>query len=472
MGDSKSEIRRKIENWFDLHFDEMMADFKKMLAVKSVRGLPEDGAPYGFGPREALTLARTMLENRGFTVNEFENIVITADIGPEPPKMGILAHLDVVDAGEGWDSNPYEMTIKDDRIYGRGALDNKGPAIAAMYAMYCAQELYPDLQNGFRILLGSGEENGCGDIALYLEKHEPPPNVFTPDADYPIVNTEKGRAAIFMGAKWKDDPATPRVISITGGKTMNVVPNRAEALIEGFSMSDLDMYCMISAAQTGTSITAQAANDGLIIAVEGISAHAATPELGVNAQTALLDMLASMPFADSKGIGYIRALNRLLPHKDHQGRALGINMSDEKSGELTVNFGVLMYSATEFSANFDCRTPACADEVDLPGMIRAALEHEGLNVTNSVLSKCHHTPADSPFVQTLLKIYSEYTGNPAECLALGGQTYAHEIPGGVAFGCKLPGLDNQIHGANEFIGVEQLVVSAKMFAHSIIEMCG
>jgi succinyl-diaminopimelate desuccinylase len=229
---------------------------------------------------------------------------------------------------------------------------------------------------------------------------------------------------------------------------------------------------MIASAQTGAKITVNAGVDGIVITAEGTATHAATPHLGVNAQTALLDMLAGMPFAESKGHHYICALNKLFPHGDYNGRALGVAMNDEKSGELTLNFGVLRFTETGFSGNFDSRTPACADETDLLGMIRKALEQEGINLTNSTMSKCHHTPKDSEFVQTLLRIYEEYTGNPSECLTMGGQTYVHEIEGGVAFGCKLPGTNNNVHGANEFIGVEQLIISAKMFAQSIIDMCG
>lgn len=472
MEDKKAAIRRGIDDWFAKYSNEMIDDLGRILAIKSVKSLPEEGAPYGAGSRSVLALASSMLEERDFTVDTFEDIMISADIGPKPPKMGILAHLDVVDAGEGWDSEPYSMTIKDDRIYGRGALDNKGPSVAAMYALYCARELCPEFKHGFRLILGSGEETGCEDIACYLEKNTPPQYVFTPDADYPLVNIEKGRAAVFFSESWEKDSSTPRVISINGGKTMNVVPNRAEAVIEGFSMKDLEMYCMVSSAQTGAKMSVHASEQGFIVEAVGKSTHAATPELGINAQTALLDMLSGMPLADSKGRELIRALNRLFPHGDNNGQALGIAMSDEKTGALTVNFGVLRFTETDFTANFDSRTPSCADEVDLPDMIRKAIGNEGIEVTNIIQSKCHHTPEESPFVQTLLRIYEDYTGNPGGCLSMGGQTYVHEIPGGVAFGCELPGTDNQIHGANEFIGVEQLIVSAKMFAQSIIDMCG
>ena len=474
MDANRAQLRQQIDDWFRLHTDEMMEDLGKLIAIKSVRGPAEDGAPYGAGPREALTLARSMLKKRGFPVSEFEDIIITADMGPSPPHMGILAHVDVVGTGDGWDTDPFEMTIRDGKILGRGATDNKGPAIASMYAMYCASELCPELKRGFQILLGSGEELGCIDIVRYLEENTPPPNVFTPDSDFPMVNTEKGRITPFFGAAWKKDAALPRIVSIIGGKTTNVVPGYAEAVVEGFSRNELERYCSEYSAKTGAAISVRDYGDGdqATIASEGVSAHAAMPFLGTNAQTALIEMLAAMPFAKSAGFDYLCKLSQLFPHGDYYGKALGIAMSDEISGELTVNFGVLRYTETDLAGNFDSRTPACADDVDLLGLVRMALIRKGLKMTNHTITQCHHTPEDSEFVQTLLQIYEEYTGDAGECHAVGGQTYVHEIPGGVAFGCELPGIDNLIHGANEFIGVEQLMLSAKMFSLAILDICG
>ena len=472
MDENRAVVREKIEKWFDANSDDMIRDLGRLIAIRSVKAAPVKGAPFGKDSREALALANSMLEERGFTVDSFEDIMISVDIGPRPPHMGILAHLDVVDEGEGWDTDPYSMVVKDDKIYGRGASDDKGPSIAAMYAMYCIRDLFPGLKKGFRLLLGSAEETGCEDIAQYLEKVAPPQYVFTPDAYYPLVNVEKGRIAAFFGASWDKEETLPRIVSMNGGKTLNVVPDYAEAIIEGFSINELNMYCMISSVQTGTKISVVACEEGLKIVAEGKSTHAATPDLGVNAQTALIDMLTSMPFADSKGLSYVRALNRLFPHGDYRGKSLGIAMDDEISGELTLNFGVIRYTETDFSGNFDARTPACADGADLIGTVATALGKEGVELTNSRISECHHTPADDAFVQTLLGIYEEYTGNPGECIIMGGQTYVHEIPGGVAFGCKLPEIDNRIHGANEFIGKDQLIVSAKMFAQAIADMCG
>jgi succinyl-diaminopimelate desuccinylase len=338
--------------------------------------------------------------------------------------------------------------------------------------MYCARELCPELKHGFRLLLGSGEETGCKDIEQYLSKNDPPPNVFAPDADFPLVNVEKGRFVPVFNASWSEEHALPRVLSITGGKTTNVVPDRAEAVVEGISKDEAEPFCREYSAKTGTRLSAREHGAKLIITAEGKAAHAAMSFNGNNAQTALTAMLGAMPFADGTGQDYIRALGRLFPHGDCHGGAFGIAMSDEVSGELTINFGVLAYTVTDLTGNFDSRTPACADSVDLVEITRDKLQSEGLQMTYSDISRCHHTAESTPFVQTLLKLYEEYTGNPGECLIMGGSTYVHEIPGGVAFGCNMPGVDNKIHSSNEFISIDHLVMSAKMFAMAIIDMCG
>ena len=398
-------------------------------------------------------------------------MIITADFGKAPPVIGILAHLDIVAAGEGWSTDPHKMTEKDGKLYGRGVIDNKGPSVAAMYAMHCARELCPELSQGVQLILGSGEETGFDDIAQYLKKNTPPPNVFTPDAEYPIVNIEKGRFMPVFGAKWEKSTELPKILSITGGKTPNVVPNHSEAAIEGFTKKEIEEFCREYSEKTGLTITAVSDGSEHTITAEGTAAHASTPERGNNAQTALIEMLGAMPFAKSKSFKNLCELNRLFPHGDYHGTALGIDMHDEKTGRITVNFGVLRFSELEFSGNFDSRTPACADEVDLVGITKAALKREGIDVTYHEIKECHHTPEETDFVQKLLHLYEEYTGEPGKCLSMGGLTYVHDISGGVAFGCVMPGDDNKAHGADEFISIDQLILSAKMFTQAIIDMC-
>lgn len=472
MSNHKEELRQKIDLWFEKHTDDMIKDLGKFVEINSVKTDAEEGAPCGAASKEVLVIAEEMLKVNGFDVKYFEDIMIESDLGPTPPLLGILAHLDIVDAGDGWDTDPFKLTIKDGILYGRGVVDNKGPAVASMYALYCARELCPELKHGVRLILGAAEESGCEDIASYLKKNTAPPNVFSPDANFPVVNTEKGRFAPFFGAKWSENNSLPRLVSLTGGKTINIVPHKAEAVVEGFAKSDVEAFCREYSEKTNTEISVTSDDDKLIISADGKATHASTPELGNNAQTALIEMLAAMPFAKSEAFNYIQALNKLFRHGDYHGRALGIEMSDEISGKLTVNFGVIEFSELEFSGNFDSRTPSCADEVDITGIVTAALTKEGIKITESSISKCHHTSEDTPFVKTLLQTYVDYTGRSPECEIMGGQTYVHGIPGGVAFGVAFPGENNNVHGANEYISLDQLILSAKMFTQVIIDMCG
>jgi len=487
---NRADLRNKIDAWFETNSDDMISDLGKLIEINSVRGKSEDNAPYGTSSRMVLSLAESMLEERGYKVKLFEDMMISTDYGPSPPHMGILAHLDVVAAGEGWDIDPFKLTVKDGNIYGRGVMDNKGPAVAAMYALYCVRDLCPELTHGVQLILGSGEETGFDDITQYLKKNTPPPNVFTPDAEFPVVNIEKGRFMPVFGAKWEKDTSLPRIIEIKGGVTPNSVPNYSEAVVEGFSFEEVEKFCTEFSNKTGVNISVVTdvtdepkepsprfetkeplPRQPIKITAEGTSAHASLPERGNNAQTALIEMLASMPFAESTGFDYLRILNKLFPHGDYRGTALGIDMSDELTGRITVNFGVLRFSELEFSGNFDSRTPACADDVDLLQMTQSILKSNGINITYHEITGCHHTPEENAFVQKLLNVYEEYTGQPRKCLAIGGLTYVHDIPGGVAFGCVMPDDDNKVHGVNEFIPKEQLITSAKMFTQVIIDFC-
>jgi len=468
---NRVELREKIDAWFDKHSDEMINDLGRLIEINSVRSKSEDGAPYGTESRAVLSLAQSMLEEKGFNVGVFEDMMITVDYGPTPPLMGILAHLDIVEAGDGWSTDPLKITKKEGKLYGRGIIDNKGPSIAAMYALYCARDLLPHFNHGVQIILGSGEETGFNDITQYMKKNTPPPNVFTPDAQYPVVNIEKGRFLPSFSAKWEKDIALPRILSVTGGKTPNVIPNLAEAVIEGLSIDDVSKYCLKHSEKTGVKLSVTEYSDKLKLNADGVAAHASMPERGNNAQTALIEMLVAMPFAKSIGFEYLCKLNNLFPHGDNHGSAFGIDMSDEKTGRITVNFGVLRFDELELSGNFDSRTPACADTIDLLGKTKAIIEREGMEVTYHEITGCHHTPEETPFVQKLLHIYEEYTSQPGKCVSMGGLTYVHDIEGGVAFGVAMPDDDNRAHGVDEFISIEQLITSAKMFTQAIIDMC-
>lgn len=468
---NNDELRPKIDAWFDAHREALLRDLGRLIAVKSIRGEALPGKPYGEGPAAALNEASAILKKLGFEPMNHDNHVVTADLNGGEPALGILAHLDTVGVGEGWTADPFQMDVREGRAFGRGVIDNKGPAIAAMYALKAAQAVLPGLKKGCRVILGSAEESGHEDLTHYMKTNKMPPNVFTPDANYPVVNLEKGRFVPTFGTSWSVSTTQPRVVSISGGTTANVVPHYAEAIVEGLPLAYLQSLCVVMSSKMGVRISAAYYHDAIRIKSNGKSAHAMCPETGQNAQTALLAVLAELPLAEGPCRKTIKTLRKFFPYGDTAGNAVGIAMADDISGPLTLNFGVLSLDENGFTANFDARTPKGATEENLDAVAIAMLQNAGFEVTDIKKTPCHHTPADTPLVQALLRIYEAYTGYKGECLALGGQTYVHDIDGGVAFGPEMPGKDNRLHGADEYIDLDDLILGAKMYTQAIIDMC-
>ena len=467
-------MRDAIDAWFDTHRNELIADVGHLIAVDSVRGEARSGMPYGPGPAAALKTVSDILTGKGLTPVNAHNRVVTADLNDCEPALGILAHVDTVAAGDGWTSDPLKAVVRDGKLYGRGATDDKGPAVAAVYALAAAKKLAPGLTKGCRLLLGAAEETGHDDLAHYRQHHTLPPCVFTPDGYYPVVNSEKGRFCATFTAGWQHDGALPRIVSVTGGRTANAVPEHAQAVVEGLPYEDVNALCRIHSEKTNAVLNAETLDglNGLVrITSKGMAAHASQPETGLNAQTALLALLGALPMADSAAYVAVKKLNALFPHGDTAGEALGIAMADDIAGPLTLNFGVLSVDASGLTAGVDSRTPACATTENMDDVVISKMTEAGFKIKEIVKTPFHHTPADWAFVRTLMDVYEAYTGLTAECLTMGGQTYVHDIDGGVAFGSVFPGEDPRMHGADEFIAVDDLILSAKMFTQAIIRLC-
>ena len=464
--------KEKIEAYFADKQDQILADIDRLVRINSERTDAKPGMPFGEGPCKALALGKQMCEEMGFTTRNFDNYVVTGELNDKPAYLGILAHLDVVEQGKGWTMPPYEVTVKDGCIYGRGTADDKGPAVVSMWAMKAAQEINPNMTKGCRLILGSAEETGSEDLEYYLPIQPAPPVSFSPDAEYPVINIEKGGYRPFFGADWEEDKALPRVTAIHGGTTVNVVPRESDAFVEGLDKAAVEAVCAKHAEKTGVEFTVTEENGQLHIHALGLNAHAATPETGKNAQRAILALLADLPMAESRGQKAIRDMARLFPYGDFHGAAMGVDVSDELSGTLSLTFSLLEYSLTGFEGRFDSRVPLSANEDNVRSVVHKHFAECGFEPRDKdYMYAGHHVPAESELVQTLLKTYEKYTGQKGECLAIGGGTYVHDIEGGVAFGCAMPGTDNRMHGPDEFAVIEELMISAKMFTQVILDLC-
>jgi succinyl-diaminopimelate desuccinylase len=224
-------------------------------------------------------------------------------------------------------------------------------------------------------------------------------------------------------------------------------------------------------ARTGAKFSVLEENDMVHIKAKGCSAHAATPERGINALTALLDLFTHMPFEQSKGFDKLNSLVRLFPHGETDGSSVGLACADEKSGALTLAFSIFEYDDRGLRGRFDIRSPACATKEEVLDRLADKLEAEGIDMDRNGFYEPHVVSEDSSLVKTLLKVYSEQTGLKPYCISMGGVSYVHSIEGGVTFGCLFPGAENRMHGPDEFVDTDELLLNAKIFAHAIVELC-
>lgn len=464
--------KKQIEEYIEAHRQEMIDDICLLCRINSEKSAYQVGRPYGEGPSRALTLALSMAEKYGFSINNYDNYVGTADLNDKEKQLDILAHLDIVPAGEGWTvTEPFEPVEKDGKLYGRGTADDKGPAVAALYAMRAIKELGIPVSKNVRLILGTDEECGSSDIEHYYDVEEEAPMTFSPDGAFPVVNIEKGGLAGHFTAEFGPSEALPKIHSIHAGTKVNVVPGKAFAVIEGLDDDLVRETGGQVEAETGVSFEIQGKNNTLELTAVGEGAHASRPSEGKNALTALLVLLDRLPFADCGQIRAIHSLTELFPYSDTSGKALGIAMEDELSGDLTLAFDLLEVTPDSLEATFDSRCPICSNEKNVLEPVKKKLAEHGFTLTNESMNPPHHVDGNSDFVKTLLNAYERYTGRKGGCESMGGGTYVHTLKNGVAFGAAMPETDNRMHGADEFAVIDELLVSAKIFAQVIADLC-
>lgn len=459
----------QVKEFFETHREEFLKDLAEMIAIDSQRTEAKEGMPYGEGPAKALAKTLEIAEGYGLYTENWENYVGIIQLNDSRErKLEILAHLDVVPEGKGWTvTEPFVMKEVDGKVYGRGTADDKGPALAAIYALRAIRELGISLNENVRVVVGCDEECGSSDLDYYWTKTTPAEMTFSPDADYPLINLEKGLFGVIINGKLPKIGDAGKLVDVQCGTKSNVIPADAEATFRGISAADVKAQLAELAAETGVASTLSEDGDKLHIALKGTAAHAASPDAGNNAATAMLQLLSKL-FAEEAPM--LEALHEIFPHGDGHGRAAGIYGCDDESGEISVSFNVFNIDEDgNLFAQVDSRTPISMGEPDfapLPEKLAAA----GYTAETNI-SAPHYVSPDTPLVKALLAHYEDWFGEKGECIAIGGGTYVHNIPGGVAFGCAKQSVDNKMHGPDEFAEIDQLLVSGMLFTTAIADLC-
>lgn len=462
----------EIKEYLNQNLSNMTEYIKTLIRIDSTKGEAKEGMPYGEGPAMALAEAEKIAASMGFKTKNYANHVITIDLNDKETQMDILAHMDVVPAGDGWTvTTPFEPKVVDNKLYGRGAMDDKGPAMAALYAMKAIRDLNIPVSKNVRLILGADEECGSGDLRYYYSIEKEAPMSVSPDADFPVINIEKGSLNGRVIANFKDENLSSGIYRIWGGEKVNVIPGKAFAEVYGISKSQIEEICEAQNKVTGLEYKVEEKEHFILISVFGKTGHAASPSRANNAVTGIVSLLSQLPLEEGEGFKSVKQLSKLFPHGDWRGVAAGVSQEDEISGILTICLNMIEFGNGQLAGTFDSRCPICANEDNMRNVLEKSCEKLGLTLDAGKMNEPHYVPADSPLVKELLACYEEVTGQKGEAIAIGGGTYVHHLKNGVAFGPEMPGTDYSIHGPNEFAGLDDLLLCAEVYAKAIERLC-
>lgn len=391
-----------------------------------------EAAPYGAGPARALAYVMDLCRRLGLRTEEPEGKTAWAEIGQGEEIVGVLGHLDVVPAGDGWTRNP-KGEIHEGRLYGRGASDDKAPTLAALFAMKELQDAGVPLKRRVRLIFGQCEELGdWADMAYYRDTQQLPVFGFTPDADFPAIYGEKGIL------KFEITGPLEGLLSLEGGDAGNMVPN----------------WCRCR--YLGTDGTEKS------LETQGRSAHASTPEKG---DSAIVKMMAEL---EALGVRnpVVDFFQKHLAGDLYGGR-LGCGLEDAESGKLTLNAGMLRTQGDEIVLTLDVRNPVTFRPEDVEAPLSRACRAYGLLCECVENKKPVYMDKNGRVIRAMMEVYREVTGDVSEPIVIGGGTYARAMPGIAAFGPIRPGREYTAHQKDEYILLEDLFQAKEIYRKTI-----
>ncbi|WP_274459926.1 dipeptidase PepV [Gemella haemolysans] len=452
------------------HKEDLLKDLFELLSVRSILGTDiTEETPFGSGPREALDLILSFGERDGYKTKLVENKAGHIEVGQGEELFGILGHVDVVPVVEAdWTSHPFKPEIRDGKIFARGSLDDKGPTMAAYYAVKLLDKLGVKWNKRVRVIIGSDEETGFRCVEAYFKHEEQPASGFTPDAMFPLVYAEKARATFDHKLKFlvEDGNYNYKLVKFNGGQVLNMVIASAKAELVG-EVSDIKekFENFLALEKLDGEVTVE---DTIKLTLKGKAAHGSTPQYGVNGATKLAEFLSTLGL-DNNGKNFVDYIVEKLAN-DPFGEKLGIDYSDNEMGEATYNYGIIDYDLLKKVGivSTDCRHPMKFDLVARLNGVK--VDNIDIEVTST--KEAHYVPKDDELVTTLMDVYRKHTGDTKnDAFVLGGGTYARCLKKGVAFGLLFPDKEDTMHQANEYLEVEDLLLATAIYAEGIYKLC-
>ena len=426
-------------------FPQLVEKLQKTISFNTEKGKPADFAPFGKNVADCLHYVLELCREYGLETYDCDGYAGHADFkGSGNEVLGILGHLDVVPSkAEEWEYPPYGGVVADGKLYGRGAMDDKGPMIACLFAVKALKDSGFKPKKTIRLIFGCDEESGMQCVAHYFSKMPYPDVAFSPDGDFPVINVEKGIISFDVVCG-----KLPQGVTITAGERCNVVPSLcvAELPLDAKVRGDFDLC-----EKEGKKV----------ITATGKSAHGSTPQEGVNAAHKVIAALYDA-YPQNEALAF-------LAQKvcDFTGKSWGIALHDEISGDLTCNLGILRTAQDgTVTATVDVRFPASYKCDRVLRLIRESTPTT-MKVMSDHASEPLYVPADSKLVATLMEVYNEKMNCDLKPLAIGGGTYSRCLPSCVAFGPLFPGEEQTIHMPDECADLENLKLMAELYLEAI-----
>ena len=465
----EKEYLEKIYQFIDKNRDNIVEDLIRVARIESVTLNDSDIKPFGQSCRNVLDYMLTVGIEQGFRTENHEYYVgsISYDIGKKK-RIGILAHLDVVPAGEDWTvTEPYNPIIKDGRLFGRGVGDDKSGAIAGLYIMKAFRDLEIPINNNIELLLGTNEETGMKDMKYYREHYQAPEFTFVPDAGFPGAAGEFGRLRYVLTSRSKlsDD-----FIDMYAGSAFNIIPNKATVVLNKNTAID---YKSLPA-----DFDVEETDEGIKIVAHGVTTHAAGPERGVNAIHVLTNALMTLKGVkpeDRKIIEFIDNVNN-----DYYGSFLGIDNQDEVSGQTVSSGTVLKFNGGNISLLNDCRYCVTDNGDRLEANVKAVAAEWDYDTVIEEKTYGYALDVNGPIIQTINRVYQEYSGHTDRQIMIGkGGTYAGTLPNAFATGAVyvenwgerpdfLPPGHGGAHQPDEFIVIDDYIKGIKLLVTMIL----
>lgn len=437
---------------------KLVTSIQELIQINSVKNeTPVTiDAPFGKGAKDSLLYVLKLGKEMGFEVKLVDNVAGHIDFGQGDEIIGILGHVDVVPASGEWDYPPFSGKLVDGKIYGRGAIDDKGPVICALYAMKVLKDLGFTPKKKVRLIIGTDEETGWECMRRYAKFEKLPEVGFSPDASFPVIHGEKGIMSIDLVSSYVED----EIVAFTAGDRYNVVPDKAEALIK----KNLEHEFLDYLKENDLKGEVSKENNLYKLTVYGKTAHGSAPYLGVNAAIKLACFLSD--YLTNPVVNFVSD-----KMKDPYFRGMGLDYQNEKMGHLTVNLAKIEINPKGNKIGFNLRYPIDFPKEEFLKKLHLEVSEYGFKFEILSDQTPHYVDPNEELVQTLFASYKKYTNDEeGKPFTIGGGTYARILKKGVSFGPTFAHTVANIHEPNEYITVEDCLLGTMIYADAIKEL--